>query len=149
MNNQPLTIRCAGICEPSNRHGFACWAYVVSDQHGEELHVDFGCVGYGAEQTNQVASFTAIIQAFKWATEHANGTQVAVETHALNIVQQVNREYQCKAAHLRPLCEVATAFLVSGNIALRWIGKADNAAVVEYAHLAYREALAASRKEAA
>jgi ribonuclease HI len=67
-----LLINCDGLCEPRNPGGWACWAFVVHKAIDDEfIHDDRGCIGAGDGMTNNLAEYTAVLEALRWV---ARGT---------------------------------------------------------------------------
>ncbi len=110
-NNMQMTIYADGLCEPRNPGGFACWAWVAFDNSGQEIANNRGCVGSGQGMTNNVAEYSAVLEAFRFASESFYSKQVQFYTDSQLVVKQVNGEWSCNSPNLLPLCAEASEWL--------------------------------------
>lgn len=79
--------------------GPAASAFVVFDNDGNRLHEGSKYLG---ETTNNVAEYTALILALKWANENANEDLIVVMDSEL-VVNQMTGKYKIKNERLRAL----------------------------------------------
>ena len=102
-----MIINCDGLCEPTNPNGYACWGWVAmmgKDKAGEAC----GCVGHGDGMTNNVAEYSGLLAALRWATEHRHPSLEVVSDSEL-MVKQMNGQYKVRAPQLVDLYQQARA----------------------------------------
>jgi ribonuclease HI len=136
---QTLTVFADGLCEP-NPNGKGCWGWVAFDSEGKRVACGWGFAGSGAGMTNNVAEFTAIIEALRWIITTAPGTQVELLSDSQVAVRQILGEYSCHKAHLQELRDEALSLIARADVTLRWIPREQNAEADALSQKAYREA---------
>jgi len=134
-----LTVFADGLCEP-NPNGKGCWGWVAFDSQGKEVACGWGFAGSGAGMTNNVAEFTAIIEALRWIITTGPGTQVELLSDSQIAVRQILGEYACHKAHLQKLRDEALSLIARADVKLRWIPHEQNAKADALSQRAYREA---------
>lgn len=145
-NNMQMTIYADGLCEPRNPGGFACWAWVAFDYSGQEIANNRGCVGSGQGMTNNVAEYSAILEAFRFASENFYRKQVQFYTDSQLVVKQVNGEWSCNSQNLQLLCAEASEWLNKTDWTLEWIPREQNFRADQLTRIAYREACKQNRR---
>ncbi len=96
----PLTIHIDGAAR--GNPGPAAFAYIIY-HNGDEVLDGSGVLG---EATNNVAEYTALIEALKKAAE-LKGTELLIRSDSELLVKQMNGDYRVKNANLRPLHQEA------------------------------------------
>lgn len=134
-----LTVFADGLCEP-NPNGKGRWGWVAFDSEGKRVACGWGFAGSGAGMTNNVAEFTAIIEALRWIITTAPGTQVKLLSDSQIAVRQILGEYACHKAHLQRLRDEALSLIAQADVRLRWIPREQNAKADALSQRAYREA---------
>lgn len=137
--SQTITVYADGLCEP-NPNGKGCWGWVAFDSEGKRLACGWGFAGSGAGMTNNVAEFTAIIEALRWIITTGPGTQVELLSDSQIAVRQILGEYACHKAHLQVLRDEALSLIARADIKLRWIPREQNTEADALSQRAYREA---------
>ena len=140
MTTAHLMVFCDGACLPTNPGGWATWAWVAVAPDGQEVASASGCLGHGPGRTNNLAEYTAVLQALRWVKGHGGGP-VLVRTDSQLVVNQVNGAWQVKAAPLRPLAQEARHLLAELDSRLEWIPREANMRADALTYQAYREAL--------
>ena len=97
-----VSIYCDGLCEP-NPGGLATYGFVIGEQQEEagwrEIHRGKGIAAQGQGATNNVAEYTAAIQALRWlADEHHTGVSVALYSDSQLLVNQLSGKWRVKSA---------------------------------------------------
>lgn len=87
--------------------GPAAWAVAVLDDEGRCIEGHSGTLG---RATNNVAEYTALVQALKLALERrANDIEIRADSEL--IVRQINGQYRVRHPELRALYEEAVALI--------------------------------------
>ncbi len=122
-----IQVFCDGLCEPRNPGGVATWGYVIY-RGGQRLAADSGVVGQGRGMTNNVAEYTAVIEAMRRLLDtHIQGEQVVVKTDSQLVVHQLTGQWAVKAPTLRPLYRQAARLSRQlGRVRFRWIPREQN-----------------------
>ncbi|MFX1274179.1 MAG: ribonuclease HI family protein [Promethearchaeota archaeon] len=81
--------------------GPSAYAFIFVKKDDGEIHQGCGFIG---EQTNNIAEYTAIINALR-AAEKFTRWQVRVYSDSKLVIKQINKDYRIKASHLSELCE--------------------------------------------
>lgn len=81
--------------------GDAAYAFILMDEDDEILKQESAYIG---TNTNNVAEYTAIINALKAAKKHTDGDILLFSDSQL-AVRQLNGQYRIKATHLAKLAE--------------------------------------------
>ncbi len=83
--------------------GPASYGFTISDGEGNLVHEKGNCIGIA---TNNVAEYTAVLEAFKWVLANIKEkTQVALFADSKLVAEQLSGRYRVKAEHLKPLIQ--------------------------------------------
>ena len=140
MTTAQIIVYCDGACLPVNPGGYATWAWVAVDLQGRELTSASGCLGHGPGCTNNVAEYTAVLEALRWGKRQGGGL-VLVRTDSQLVVHQVNGTWRIKAAPLLPLVQEARGLLAELGGRLEWIPREANTRADALTYQAYIAAL--------
>ena len=113
----------------------------IEDAAGTVLAQLHGGLGVA---TNNVAEYTGLLAALRWAKEHGH-TTVHIKADSLLLVEQMRGNYKVKNAGLQPL--YAKARLLAheiGNVTFEHVGRAKNAHADRLANAAMDEAASRS-----
>lgn len=102
-----LTVFCDGGSR--GNPGPAAWAFVIYKDK-QKLHEDSGYLGIA---TNNVAEYTALIEALTWLVEVHKDDEIAVFMDSELAVKQLNGLYKVKNPKIRELYQVART---KGNV---------------------------------
>lgn len=134
-----FVLYCDGLTEPYNPGGWGCWAWVALDAAGAEIAAGRGCLGHGPGITNNLAEYTAALEATDWA--RAQGlTGILLRADSRLVVEQTAGRWACNAPHLRPLRDELRARLIALTAHIEWIPRTANTRADELSRLAYTEA---------
>lgn len=139
MDTKPMTttIFFDGLCEPRNPGGYACYGYVI--EAAGKTETGKGLVTKGPKATNNLAEYTALIEALKAAKEWPGPYLIKGDSQL--VVNQVTGRWQCKASHLQPLVKKARSLLGQlGQAKLQWVPREQNEHADQMSREAYREA---------
>ena len=140
MTMPQIIFYCDGACLPVNPGGYATWAWVAVDLQGRELTSALGCLGHGSGCTNNVAEYTAVLEALRWGKRQGGGL-VLVRTDSQLVVHQVNGTWRIKATPLLPLVQEARGLLAELGGRLEWIPREANTRADALTYQAYLAAL--------
>ncbi len=84
--------------------GPASFGFTISDKKGKLLH-EFG--KYIGITTNNVAEYTAVLEALKYTKERYGKLPLEIELYADSklVVEQLSGRFKIKSAHLKPIIE--------------------------------------------
>jgi len=84
--------------------GPASYGFVIEDGKGNILHKEGKVIGI---TTNNVAEYTAVLEALKHVKQYAKGKQLQIELFADSklVAEQLSGKFKIKAKHLKPLIE--------------------------------------------
>ena len=142
-----VVINCDGLCEPVNPGGIATYGFVA--RRGPELLAeDGGVVARGPTATNNLAEYTAVIEALEWAQGNVPlGEPVVVRTDSQLVVNQVNGDWAVKSPKIWPLHKRAQLALAQlrryHNVRVEWVPRESNEEADRLTRRAYAEADAA------
>ena len=101
-----VRIYCDGLCEP-NPGGIATYGFVIEEREAtswQEIHRGKGIAARGQGATNNVAEYTAAIQALRWLVDdHHTGASVTLYSDSQLLVNQLSGTWRVKSAQIRPL----------------------------------------------
>lgn len=82
-----------GACEPKNPGGTASWGvYIIAD--GAPIE-EWGVVGSGEGMSNNVAEYSALIQAFLLVKKHfGTGIELTIYGDSQLVINQMNRKWE-------------------------------------------------------
>ena len=126
-----------GLCEPVNPGGTACYGYVIKED-GRTICRNHGTVGKGPNMTNNVAEYTALIQALqrikslKLAEE-----KILVRSDSRLVAVGMSKNWKIKAPRILPLFNEAKALASEMNVTFQWIPREENREADELCRLAY------------
>ena len=122
-----LDIFCDGLCEPVNPGGTATWGFVVK-RDGVIIKQDCGILGSGAGMTNNVAEYSAAVNAIKWLKEHhLMAEDVTLLSDSPLLIYQLQGRYAVRSERLRPLYNQLIKDLKAfKKVSFRWIPREQN-----------------------
>ncbi len=82
--------------------GLSGYGFIVTDDKGQTVKEGYGFLG---ETTNNVAEYTAVLEAFKFIKEHLSSQQLEINVFADSrlIVEQFSGRFKIKKPHLQEL----------------------------------------------
>lgn len=149
-----LALYCDGLCEPSNPNGYACWAWLAK-WNGETIRSAHGCLGHGADMSNNLAEYESVLQALRYTAGRlgllaARGVSVRLHSDSQLTIRQITGEYRVNAPHLLGLWHEAidlAAQIRDAGVPLEfvWIRRELNAEADALTRQAYQEARRAAQ----
>lgn len=84
--------------------GHASYGFTITDENGKTVYEE-GC--YIGLSTNNVAEYTAVLEALKYVKNRFDGKPLEIELYADSklVVEQLSGRYKIKSPHLKPLVE--------------------------------------------
>jgi ribonuclease HI len=135
-----ITVWFDGACEPQNPGGHGTYGLVIaSSDDGETLVTDRGYIGHGEGITNNVAEYTALIEALEYVHDHAPTAQVTVHGDSQLVIRQLTGEYRVRSERLRPLWQEATHLARDLDLIFEWVPREQNERADGLSRRAYHE----------
>jgi ribonuclease HI len=135
-----VTVWFDGACEPQNPGGHGTYGIIIAaSDDGATLVTDRGYIGHGEGVTNNVAEYTALIEALDYVHEHAPTAQVTVHGDSQLVIRQLTGEYRVKSERLQPLWREATQLARNLNITFEWVPREQNEHADGFSRRAYHE----------
>lgn len=105
--------------------GPASFGFTISDGVGKLVYEEGKYIG---QATNNVAEYTAVLEAFEWIKQNTKGpTQVEVYADSKLVAEQLSGRYKIKASHLKPLIEKIKLLSVElGGVVFTHVPRARN-----------------------
>ena len=143
-----LDIFCDGLCEPVNPGGTATWGFVVK-RDGVIIKKDCGILGSGAGMTNNVAEYSAAVNAIQWLKEHhLMAEEVTLRSDSQLLIYQLQGRYAVRSERLRPLYHQLIKDLKAfRRVSFRWIPREQNEEADALSRQAYWQGQDDKRKE--
>ncbi|NSW82782.1 MAG: reverse transcriptase-like protein [Syntrophothermus sp.] len=140
-------VYCDGLCEP-NPGGIATWGFIIK-QGKKTLHQSCGTAAIGKEATNNVAEYTALINALEHLNSSGITGKIIVKTDSQLMANQLNGTYAVRSKRIIPLYQKARALMKKLNARIVWIPREKNADADALSVKAYCQELEKSRLEKA
>lgn len=114
-----------GLCEPQPG-GIGTYGYVVYSG-GKKVREHCGFIGKGKGMTNNVAEYTAVVEALKWADSHGllKG-KVVVRGDSQLVIRQLQGSYKVKSETSRKFFPMIRELTKGVNVKYEWIEREDN-----------------------
>lgn len=141
-----------GACEPYNPGGHGTWGFVVEDDDGVVAR-ERGYIGEGDGVTNNVAEYTALVEALEFARDELDVDALHVHGDSQLVVRQLTGQYDVNSRRLRPLWRDARRLCDDfDDVHFQWVPreaneKADVLAEREYEERAYADRLDRAKSE--
>ncbi len=116
--------------------GPASYGFIISDENGKLLHEEGRCIG---RTTNNVAEYTAVLEALKHAKEEfgSRASLVTVFADSKLVAEQLSGRYKIKAKHLKPIIEqIQILSLELGGVVFKHVARSKNTLADKLANLA-------------
>lgn len=134
-----IVVNCDGLCEPRNPGGTATFGWVAR-RGGELLHQDCGVVAKGPRATNNLAEYTAIIEALRWLDGAGlSGEQIVVRSDSQLAIRQLEGSYDVRSRAILPLWRQAHSLAHRfGRLRFEWVRREANEEADALTRLAYQ-----------
>lgn len=116
--------------------GLASYGFTISDDKGNVLHEEGKYIGV---TTNNVAEYTAVLEALKYTKKKFGHTPLEIELYADSklVIEQLAGRFKVKSAHLKPLIEkIQILALELGGILHTHVPRSGNTDADRLANLA-------------
>jgi len=134
-----ITVFCDGLCEPYNPGGVATYGFVIQ-RGGELIQQGSGVLGEGEGMTNNVAEYTAAIEALRWLLEHGyEGRRVTLMSDSMLLIKQLRGLWQVRSPRIAPLYHQARKLASHFKVRFRWVSREENEAADALSVEAYVE----------
>lgn len=138
-----VTVYYDGLCEPYNPRGVATYGFVVF-RNGEKIGEGKGLAAakpWTDEASNNVAEYSAMINAFKWLLEHGyEGAEVLVKGDSQLSIRQMQGLYNVRAPRIIPLYREAKRLASRfSKVKFQWIPRDENREADMLSQLALRD----------
>lgn len=133
-----ITLYTDGSIQPVNPGGYACYGFAAWSEDGALLHEGWGHIGQGALMTNNLAEYTAVVEALQWAYR-AGYRRALVRSDSQLIVGQCSGRMRAHAPGLVPLWERVQRARAVMTLSWEWIPRAQNSHADALSRRAYIE----------
>lgn len=84
--------------------GHSSYGFTISDESGKLLYEEGKYIGI---TTNNIAEYTAVLQALKYTKKQYSDTKLEIELYADSklVVEQLSGRYKVKSPHLKPIID--------------------------------------------
>ncbi len=122
-----IIVNIDGACEPINPGGVASYGFLIQ-KNGEILHKGKGVIGEGKGMTNNVAEYTAAIEAIKWIKENLEPEEIKLLSDSQLLIRQLKGEYAVKSNRIKPLYREIGKLLekLESEVSFKWIPRDEN-----------------------
>jgi len=131
-----------GACEPKNPGGIATYGFVVY-KNGDKIGEGRGLAAepWSEGATNNVAEYTAMIQALKWLLEHGYAdAKVLVRGDSQLSIRQMQGLYEVRALRIIPLYKKAVELAKKfKKVRFEWVPREENEEADLLSELALRD----------
>lgn len=91
-----ITVYIDGLCEPVNPGGTAAYGFVI-EKDGNILVEKGEIIGSGPKMSNNVAEYSALVEAMKWLIEKGlNNEKVVIMADSQLVVNQMTKLWRVK-----------------------------------------------------
>lgn len=139
-----ILVSCDGLCEPRNPGGTATFGWVAR-RGGELLASDCGVVARGHRATNNLAEYTAIIEALGWldGAGHAAET-IVLRSDSQLAIYQLDGTYAVRSPAIWPLWSEASKLARRfSDLRFEWVRREQNKEADALTRKAYEESFTA------
>lgn len=130
-----------GGCKPHSPGGHGIYGYVIK-QDGDVLVEESGYIDRNPDMTNNVAEYTALIEAISTLLElDSTAEHVHIHGDSELIINQLKGDYNIYSPRLRPLYVTANTLLdkLDAPVQFQWVPRDQNERADELAEQAYRD----------
>lgn len=142
-----IKVFCDGLCEPRNPGGTACFGWVAYSSSSEKLGENCGVICRGPQATNNVAEYTAIIEALKWLLKNKFADQkIKIHSDSQLCIKQLNNQYAVRSEKIRPLYRRAKKEAKKfKDLHFCWVPREQNKEADALSRKAYQDSIESSR----
>lgn len=137
-----IVVYVDGLCEPVNPNGIACWGFVVYKDN-VKLFEGKGAVGEGKGMSNNLAEYTALVEAFKKLIDegvHLLDDEVIVKSDSRLLVNQMSGWWKVHGGLYYPAYAEAVKLIEHFSIiSFAWVPREQNREADNLSRQAYEE----------
>ena len=138
-----ISVYCDGLCKPYNPGGVAAYGFVIYEGK-KKLSEGKGVIGQGKGMTNNVAEYTAAIEAMSWLLGHEyQGKKVTLASDSMLLVKQLSSSWRVRSERIRPLHRRASELARRLRVRFHWVPREENEeadGLSVHAYVEYEEA---------
>ena len=114
-----------GLCEPQPG-GIGTYGYVIYSG-GEKIREHCGFIGKGKGMTNNIAEYTAVVEALKWAQAHGllKGEAI-IKGDSQLVIRQLQGSYRIKSKTSKKFFPVISKITAGENVRYEWVPREEN-----------------------
>lgn len=137
-----IIVNIDGACEPVNPGGIASYGFVIKEKK-ETLHEGKGVIGEGEGMTNNVAEYTAAIEAIKWIKKNLSPQKTKLIGDSQLLIRQLKGEYGVKSNRIKPLYKKLKRLLeeLNSEVLFEWVPREENKEADKLSKIAIEEYL--------
>lgn len=141
MDMTAIVVHCDGLCEPTNPGGTATYGWVAR-RGGDLVGSGHGVVAKGPQATNNLAEYTAIIEALTWLERSGlSGEQISLRSDSQLAIRQLTGQYEVRSPKIWPLYTKASQLARRfPNLRFKWVPREQNSEADHLSRVAYAEA---------
>jgi len=145
----PVIVNCDGLCQPRNPGGTATFGWIARRNH-TVLGQDCGVVAQGPRATNNLAEYTAIIEALRWLrTNGLVGERVILRSDSQLAINQLDGTFAVRSPKIYPLWAAATqAAKPFANLSFQWVPRKQNTEADALTRVAYENSRSSKQEGA-
>lgn len=137
-----------GACEPYNPGGHGTWGIVI--KHDDSEATDSGYIGEGDGVTNNVAEYTALIEALEYAADELDADTIHVHGDSQLVIRQMTGQYNVNSQRLMPLWREAKSLSRTlDDVHFQWVPREQNEHADKLSKREYESRAYADRRERA
>lgn len=127
-----------GLCEPviPAHARTACFGYMIK-KNGKVVDEGSGVIGEGQKMTNNVAEYSALIQALERVRRLGLEGRMVVRSDSRLVVNQMRGEWKVKAPNIMHLYSKAVALAKDKDVVFEWVPRKENTRADSLARMAY------------
>lgn len=138
-----------GACEPYNPGGHGTWGFVVK-RDDATIARERGYIGEGDGVTNNVAEYTALVNALEHARAELDADTIHVHGDSQLVIRQMTGRYDVNSRRLRPLWQDAQRLAREfETVHYEWVPREQNEEADALSKREYKERAYADRRERA
>ena len=137
-NSSQIQVYFDGLCQPCNPGGTACYAFIIKKEENE-IYREYGLAAHNS--TNNVAEYTAIINALKWLiANNFTNQNILIKGDSQLVIQQIKRKFKVKAPNIIPLYREAMSLISKfKHVQFELIPRLQNKEADRLSNIAYQE----------
>jgi ribonuclease HI len=134
-----ITVYFDGACEPTNPGGVATYGYIIY-KNNECIKQGYGVVGEGSGMTNNVAEYTALLEALQWIkSNNMDKFFIDAKGDSMLVINQVNGAWSIKSNTSKQFVQQIKDLIKGKDIKLSWVPREQNKEADRLSRFAYKK----------